>query len=586
MAIEQFQSPDQEATEGPAVSAAAEVDYYQEHKLTAPDHYRPTDYDHSVDGYTELLEELKETTRAVGADFKKLVTTDESLRIKFAQPKIDAINAERERTNQQPISIENVSSHFLIGLAEPAWKEVMPKDPADPEQVKRWYEYKAQFPNHMQDNLEYMYECHAKVDVLQDDETLQQKFGAERQGRIEVVRAATQWRRAESEIKKLSHEMANIRKNASLSGRKLTARERRALEDMQKEIAENSSRGAELTTVVDRDDLITELDRLDRRDSKNELDNGLLMTDQMKDIIDESLPALSRGEPALFVGETGGAKTALAEYITKEYFGVEPEFVSGYGDVNSYQLMGSKDLEERNGATVSSFGLGPIVRAMELGIPLIVDEINAIPPEILKRFNKIMQLRPGDKFTIQEDSGREITVAPGFCIIATANEKSKRYKGVDDLSVEFQNRFGANIYRVRYPDSDNGFEQPPIENDRLATAAVVDKHGVFPDDLDPTDFDNFVKAAFVSQQVFSGNFGEGFTNYVSMDRMADSKPGLEETVIAPRTMVDILRKAAGSHGEVSIKAACRRFLDGIKNENDKRQMHLILSSHGLLDQVE
>ena len=193
-----------------------------------------------------------------------------------------------------------------------------------------------------------------------------------------------------------------------------------------------------------------------------------------------------------------------------------------------------------------------------------------------------MQLRPGDTFTIQEDSGREVTVKPGFCIIATANEKSKRYKGVEDLSVEFQNRFGANIYRVRYPDYANGFEQPPVENDRLAVAAVVNRRGVFPDTIDPNDFDNFVRAAFVSQQVFSGNFGEGFKNYVAIERITDSKPGLEETVLAPRTMVDILRKVAGSHGEVSITTACRRFVDGIKNENDKKQLALILENHGLL----
>ena len=75
--------------------------------------------------------------------------------------------------------------------------------------------------------------------------------------------------------------------------------------------------------------------------------------------------------------------------------------------------------------------------------------------------------------SVQEDSGRIVEVHPGFCIIATANEKSKRYKGVDDLSVEFQNRFGANINRVRYPDHDKSYGEYPRENAQLAMPSFI-----------------------------------------------------------------------------------------------------------------
>ena len=564
-------------------SAEYETDgseYYEAHKLVPPEAYRPNAYDRTLEGYVELLTNLQETQRAVSLDFKQLVLQDETLRHRLAQPGFDAINRELEKTGKSPIDITAVSPHFLAGLAEPGWKDTMPKEPGDPESTIAWELFKAQFGDLMADNLEFMYECHAKIDELDSDVELQHEFKEHRKERIEVIRAATVWRKHEQQKQRYSEEIARIRKSVSQSNRSLTARERSKIEGLEKTIA--SLDDAALDPSVDSVELVTELDRLDRRDAKRELDSGLLMTDQMKRIIDEALPALCRGEPALFVGETGGAKTALAEYMVEQYFGVEPELISGYGDVNTYQLMGKQELREQHGATISDFVAGPLVRAMDSGRPVILDEINAMPPELLKRLNKIMQLRPGDTFTIQEDSGREVTVKPGFCIIATANEKSKRYKGVEDLSVEFQNRFGANIYRVRYPDYANGFEQPPVENDRLAVAAVVNRRGVFPDTIDPNDFDNFVRAAFVSQQVFSGNFGEGFKNYVAIERITDSKPGLEETVLAPRTMVDILRKVAGSHGEVSITTACRRFVDGIKNENDKKQLALILENHGLL----
>lgn len=288
------------------------------------------------------------------------------------------------------------------------------------------------------------------------------------------------------------------------------------------------------------------------------------------------------GKPVLLVGETGGAKTALAEFLAKQYFG-GAEFVSAYGDVNSYQLMGKQELRANDGATESEFMPGPVVRAMEQGVPLILDEINAMPLELLKRLNKIVQLKPGDVFTVQEDSGRQVTVQPGFCIIATANEKSKRYKGVDDLSVEFQNRFGSNIYRVQYPDAGNSYGDPAVENDRLAFAAIAMPDGTFPDWVNEGDFDNFVRAAFVTQQLFSGNHGEGFRGFITdTSKITDNMPGLEETVLAPRTMVDILQKVADSYGDISFQMACQRFIEGIKNVNDRQVMTLVLSAHGLL----
>jgi hypothetical protein len=314
--------------------------------------------------------------------------------------------------------------------------------------------------------------------------------------------------------------------------------------------------------------------------------------------------------------------------------GKEPEFISFYGDVNSYQLMGKSELtaEKANvawddimkeitdkgidwdnltdetkaqlvlagfklvhlpGSTESVYVPGPLVRAMESGRPVILDEVNAGDSGLLKRFNKTMQLRPGDTFTIQEDSGRTVTIRHGFYIIATANEKSKRYKGIEDLSVEFQNRFGANIYRVRYPDYNTspGKDNSAIENDRLAVAAVVNRQGEFPSTIDTGDFDNFVRACRLSQQMFAGTFDMDteiddhktkLQSEVLKNRQLDNRPALEETVLAPRTMVDILRKVAGSHGVVSLKLACSNFLDGIKNADDRAVMKVIFKHHGLL----
>ena len=113
-------------------------------------------------------------------------------------------------------------------------------------------------------------------------------------------------------------------------------------------------------------------------------------------------------------------------------------------------------------------------------------------------------------------------------------------------------------------------------------ATVATQRGELPPDIDEGDFENFVRAARLSQQIFSGTNGEGYNQFIDTEKMVDDRPGLEETVLAPRTMVDILHKVTGSYGTVSLKRACQTFLDGIKNPNDRQVMHHILEYHDLL----
>jgi MoxR-like ATPase len=541
----------------------------------------PSEFDHTLDGYVQLLGEMQVTQGALGADYRVWAPGHLDWVKETVQPQLEAMNEQRVAAGSEPLDDRTVSPHFLVGLARPNWSEYFPTSDSEDE-TKRWGDFKDQFTPEMQINLDALQTLHAKVEVLQSDEALQTEFTTANTEHIQDLRKAAMWRSADRKIDATATEMVLLRTNAVKSSRRLTPAEKLRLDALarEQETYRASQRDIPPTSAVQ-----AELYRAKNIDRKRELDSGLLRTEQMNHIIQEVLPALARGEPALFVGETGGAKTALAEFISQTYFGQKPELISGYGDVNTYQLVGKTSLGEQNSASVSTFTPGPVVRAMEEGRPLILDEINAIPAEILKRFNKILQLRPGDTFTVQEDSGLQVTIRPGFCVMATANEKSQRYKGVADLSVELQNRFAAQIYRVRYPDHDVPFGDIPQENGLLAMAAVVDKKGIIPDDLNLDQLHNFVRASHVSQQVFSGNFGEGFRDYLSNERTTDKKPGLDETVLAPRTMVGILKAVAGSNGELTLNQSLTRFVDGIKSTNDKQVMITILRNHGFLQQL-
>ncbi len=566
-----------------------------------------TEFERSPEGYLEIEWQYRDTQRALALDFDHFMIGKSLSRDELeaqVQAQIDEINTAREAIAAEPIEARRLDENVLrrlarlstadngtedqLGdkqlrrLARPIWQEKMPKSDS-PEEMEAWEAFKNEYPEHMQINLEELRTLDGKMRLLSKDTELQTSVQEIHGDRLEVMRVASAFVGADRKIEAIARRVAELYRGVGVSNRSLTAAEQRHIDRLQAQSAQiRGERGKQIKTPEMLAEVRTELRKRMDIQRRHDFEHGLVLTDQMRTIIDELLPSLAQGRPVLLVGETGGAKTALAEFISREYFGVEPEFISGYGDVNSYQVMGKMNLGNEDGATVSNFIPGPMVRAMEAGVPLILDEINAMPPEFLKRLNKIVQLKPGDKFTIQEDSGREVTIKPGFVIIATANEKSKRYKGIEDLSVEFQNRFGANVIRVLYPDSDVVYGQNPLENAIIARAALTDRSGNLVGGIEPEELERFVRACHVTQQVFSGNNGQGFRDFVDPQRLVDGKSGLEEAVLAPRTMVALLEKVRDSYGKVSLNTVLERFVSGIKSPNDRKQITTILQGQSFL----
>ena len=586
---------------------------YSKEVFEAPKTASVTEFERTPEGYTEIEWQYRDLQHALALDFdqyalSKMGLTREQIE-QQAKAQIDQLNESRKNIGAEPIDPTKINGNFLIHLAHeqssgedtdssstqdklkqpsgrylerPKWQDYLPTDGTE-ESLRKWEDFKSQYPEPIQINLEELSILDGKLRILSEDEQLREAVSNIHGERLAVMRAASAYMGADRKIEVLSRKIADMYKAAGASGRSLTAAEQRHIASLQERQTHiRQTRGERITSPELLTQVKEELRKRKAIENRRDFERGIVLTDQMHAIINELIPSLAQGRPALLVGETGGAKTALAEYISREYFGVEPEFISGYGDVNSYQVMGKMNLKNDDGTPVSDFVPGPIIRAMEAGKPLIIDEINAMPPEFLKRLNKILQLKPGDTFTVQEDSGREVTIKPGFVIIATANEKSKRYKGVEDLSVEFQNRFGANVVRVKYPDSDVVYGQAPVENATIAVAALTDRSGNLVGGIDINQLEAFVRACHVTQQVFSGNFGKGFDMYVSTEQLTDSKPGLDEAVLAPRTMVALLEKVRYSNGQVNLDQAITRFVSGIKSQNDRRTMTTILQGNGFM----
>jgi MoxR-like ATPase len=545
---------------------------------------------YSPEGYLELEAESRELQQALALDFDIWASelSDTELHNR-AEPFVKAINEQRANlpvelpgdtaTQREPVDVATASPTLLRHFLRPNWHEHFPADNST-EAEQEWETFVKQWPSHIQINLEELRAVDGDLRTLAADPGLMKEVADIRSEHIEIMRQASTYLVAERRQVTVDKQIAAVYQVAAISNRSLTKAEQRRLVQLQANQATLYNRQKQAVTS---EAVVEEIAKRRAIQDRRDLEQGLLLTNQMKEIIDELLPALLAGKPALLVGETGGAKTALAEFIARRYMDKEPILISGYGDVNSYQLMGKPTLQEKDGVPVSEFAPGPAVRAMEEGRPLILDEINAMPADFLKRLNKIVQLRPGDTFEVQEDSGRKVTIKPGFCIIATANEKSKRYKGIEDLSVEFQNRFGANVVRVYYPDHDIPDDRTPKDNLRLAYAALRDRAGNTDPSIDDDELRNFVHAAHITQKVFSQIATSEHSAWVDTDAIRDRRPGLEETVIAPRTMVDILSKIKGSHGNINFNQALQRFVDGIKNPKDRKVITTILKGHNFLN---
>lgn len=445
-------------------------------------------------------------------------------------------------------------------------------------------ELTAQLPAELAELVHAATELHGRLTDLVHDREHAETIDRALTRHTRVLRIAVEVRRAELRERLLEDEADALMHRAAASARSLTRGEAERVTELGIPRGENAGIAAweaQLASEHLRDSVLLVLASMRVREARAQLRDGLLLTGQMRRIIAEASPAAHRGDPVLLIGETGGAKTALAEHLARIVTGADPEFVSGYGDITGSQVIGTHELRAEKGATVSAFVPGPLLRAMAEGRAVILDELNAMPPEFLKRLNRVLQMRPGDRFAVQENAGRPVVIAPGFVILATANEQTPhRYLGLERLSAELVNRFGANAYRVHYPDTGISYTGFPAENALLATAAVADRFGELRGGISSVDIERVSRAAFISQQVFAGTHGEGFDAFVSTEHEIDGRPGLEESVLAPRTLVAVLEKVAASGGKVTLDQALGRFVEGLMHREDRRVLALILQGQG------
>ena len=160
--------------------------------------------------------------------------------------------------------------------------------------------------------------------------------------------------------------------------------------------------------------------------------------------------------------------------------------------LEAYKLTHGQGME-------TSFWTGPMYKCMEEGIPFIVDEANAMPPDVLIKINHLMTRRPGDEVIVQEDSGKKITIKQGFCFIFTGNI-GEQFQGRYRLEQSFVNRIGDAMIEYNYLPED---ELKEVMIAYLMEGAKA-KGSVVMSEEDMGELLNFAKASSFAQKVFAG----------------------------------------------------------------------------------
>lgn len=201
--------------------------------------------------------------------------------------------------------------------------------------------------------------------------------------------------------------------------------------------------------------------------------------------------------PVYISGLSGNGKTFMVEQacakINKEFIRVQINPETDEDDlIGGFRLV--------NGETV--FSKGPVLKAMENGAVLLLDEVD-------RATNKIMCLQGilEGKPVLVKKTGEVIYPAPGFNVIATANTKGKgsedgRFTAASIIDDAFLERFTISV--------DQPFPSPSIEK------KIVVNHMKKFGDVDDDFAQNLVTWADIIRKTF---FDDGVDEVVSTRRL-------------------------------------------------------------------
>jgi cobaltochelatase CobS len=155
-------------------------------------------------------------------------------------------------------------------------------------------------------------------------------------------------------------------------------------------------------------------------------------------------------KPTMIHGPTGSGKTTLIEQICAR-INYPCVRINHHADMYAFDIIGQ--LQVKNGETV--FKNGPLPFAMERPIVLIMDEWDAINPEIGMMYQPVLERQPDGRLgslllTASGENDKKVVAHKGFRVVATSNttglgDDKGLYQGTQVQNLAFVSRFQLRV---------------------------------------------------------------------------------------------------------------------------------------------
>lgn len=152
-------------------------------------------------------------------------------------------------------------------------------------------------------------------------------------------------------------------------------------------------------------------------------------------------PLLREGRHVWLHGPTGSGKTHTVKDLARRLGRPMIRF-QGKGDATTDDFVGGFAAVNENGVPVTQFQYGVLPLAMQQGAILNIDEITALPAEVLFELQAVLE---GDNLVLSKNRGEVVAPQPGFVVVASDNSlglgEATEYIGTNVMNEAFRDRF-------------------------------------------------------------------------------------------------------------------------------------------------